>query len=224
MVFRSANFDLDHDVVLDPLCDLYGISVVFDVRSTGEQRTTKSSSPSSILAVSLFAVELSTRTFLQRTSTNFPHLTLQQHAHSYIHTYIDSTTAFISLFEHIRDKLPQSPLLVHCELGRDRTGVSIAVLLFVLGVYDDSIVDDYALSNEAVKCLAAKRRVNLLNAEFMKNVPSSSLAIERHFKALPDSMRCVLALPRDTNRDAEGNMLSIRFGLDIIQNRRNLAL
>lgn len=224
MVFRSANFDLNHEVVLDALYDLYGIKVVFDLRSTGE-RTTKTSSTST-LVVSLPAVAKPEKEIL---TTYFHGLSLDNpaaaYAQMYLHICTTSATAFATLFEHIRDNLPQSPLLVHCELGKDRTGVFIAVLQFVLGVCDDSIVDDYVLSNEAVKPLTAKRNVKLLNAEFMKDVPSSSLAIERHSMALPSSMRSFLALLRDTYGDAEGYMRSIGFGLeDIIQIRLNLTL
>lgn len=38
------------------------------------------------------------------------------------------------------------PALVHCSAGKDRTGVVIALILAVLGVPDDIIAADYALS------------------------------------------------------------------------------
>jgi protein-tyrosine phosphatase len=38
------------------------------------------------------------------------------------------------------------PALVHCSAGKDRTGVVIALILAVLGVPDDVIAADYALS------------------------------------------------------------------------------
>ncbi len=39
------------------------------------------------------------------------------------------------------------PALVHCAVGRDRTGIAVAVLLSALGVADRDVVDDYLLSN-----------------------------------------------------------------------------
>ncbi|MFC9325980.1 tyrosine-protein phosphatase [Kitasatospora sp. NPDC057015] len=39
------------------------------------------------------------------------------------------------------------PALLHCAVGRDRTGIAVAVLLGALGVADEDIVDDYLLSN-----------------------------------------------------------------------------
>ena len=38
------------------------------------------------------------------------------------------------------------PAVVHCSAGKDRTGLVVAVLLGVLGVKDEDIVNDYALS------------------------------------------------------------------------------
>lgn len=42
-----------------------------------------------------------------------------------------------------------APVVVHCVAGKDRTGVVCALTLSVLGVSDDDIATDYALSTEA---------------------------------------------------------------------------
>src|SRR5699024_422133 len=38
------------------------------------------------------------------------------------------------------------PTLIHCAAGKDRTGILIALLLAVLGVSEQDIIDDYALT------------------------------------------------------------------------------
>jgi protein-tyrosine phosphatase len=43
------------------------------------------------------------------------------------------------------------PLVFHCSAGKDRTGVLAAVLLSILGVSDDDIAADYALSRDAMR-------------------------------------------------------------------------
>ncbi|HEY5808190.1 MAG TPA: tyrosine-protein phosphatase [Povalibacter sp.] len=43
----------------------------------------------------------------------------------------------------------QTPLVVHCAAGKDRTGVAIAVLLCALGVDRQTITEDYLLTNDA---------------------------------------------------------------------------
>jgi protein-tyrosine phosphatase len=42
------------------------------------------------------------------------------------------------------------PVVIHCSAGKDRTGVSVAVLLSALGVPEETIVEDYLFTNEAV--------------------------------------------------------------------------
>lgn len=44
-----------------------------------------------------------------------------------------------------------TPLVFHCAAGKDRTGVVAALTLSLLGVSDDDIAADYALSTESTK-------------------------------------------------------------------------
>jgi protein-tyrosine phosphatase len=49
-----------------------------------------------------------------------------------------------------------APAVYHCAAGKDRTGIISAVLLGVLGVPDEVIVADYALSAEAIDAINAR--------------------------------------------------------------------
>ena len=42
---------------------------------------------------------------------------------------------------------PSGPTVIHCAAGRDRTGIVIACVLDLLGVPDDTIAQDYALTD-----------------------------------------------------------------------------
>lgn len=46
-------------------------------------------------------------------------------------------------------KAPAGPVVVHCNEGRERTGVVVATLLALVGVADDAIAADWCLSAPA---------------------------------------------------------------------------
>jgi len=48
---------------------------------------------------------------------------------------------------------PEGGVLVHCQIGRDRTGLVAALLLRVAGVPAETVVADYALSEPALSAL-----------------------------------------------------------------------
>lgn len=57
-------------------------------------------------------------------------------------------TRLQDLFTSLADD--EVPLLLHCSAGKDRTGFGAALVLEVLGVPRDTVLRDYALTNEAV--------------------------------------------------------------------------
>ena len=54
----------------------------------------------------------------------------------------------------------QTPILVHCHAGKDRTGVVVALVLRLAGVAVDAIADDYALSGVQLADMLARDRVS----------------------------------------------------------------
>jgi protein-tyrosine phosphatase len=83
------------------------------------------------------------------------------------------------------------PAVFHCSAGKDRTGVLSALILAFLGVPDQEIVDDYALSGAAMVDLLEN-----LKAEY----PDSVEAVEQHapaiLRVMPEAMDEFLALVR----------------------------
>ncbi|MFT4287946.1 tyrosine-protein phosphatase [Nocardioides sp.] len=73
------------------------------------------------------------------------------------------------------------PALLHCTLGKDRTGTVVAVLLSAVGVTEEEIVADYALTHGQNDALLDRlrqlpeyqRRLELLPAESLHAVPES---------------------------------------------------
>lgn len=63
------------------------------------------------------------------------------------------------LVEVARAVLEGAPALVHCTVGKDRTGVVVALLLDAVGVEEDAIVADYARTEQK---LPAERNARVL--------------------------------------------------------------
>jgi len=87
---------------------------------------------------------------------------------------------------------PESqPAVVHCAAGKDRTGVLVAVLLALLGVPDETIAEDYALSAEATDALLARLldRLPELEEEIRSVATTMSSATPDNILALLDGLR-----------------------------------
>ena len=61
--------------------------------------------------------------------------------------------AFAAFFRALADG--RTPLLLHCAVGKDRTGVAIAILLQALGAARETIAADYLASNASRPAIAA---------------------------------------------------------------------
>ncbi len=62
----------------------------------------------------------------------------------------DHHDAYRTLFDHLLNV--DGGFLLHCSAGKDRTGFGAAVILHALGVDEDTILEDYLLTNQA-ECL-----------------------------------------------------------------------
>ena len=57
----------------------------------------------------------------------------------------NNTQHFRTLFAHLLED--RAPLVIHCTAGKDRTGFACALILHALGVPDQTIAEDYLLTN-----------------------------------------------------------------------------
>ncbi len=77
------------------------------------------------------------------------------HAATYRHFLTEGGGAYRTLFETIATA--SGPVLFHCAVGKDRTGVAAALLLELASVPDEHIVADYALSTSELEPLVEER-------------------------------------------------------------------
>lgn len=72
----------------------------------------------------------------------------------------DGRVHFYKIFEAIM-KHPDSCVLFHCSGGKDRTGTLAMLLLKLAGVDDQTIIDDYAVTEEFMKDIFPKQVAEL---------------------------------------------------------------
>ncbi len=68
-----------------------------------------------------------------------------------------------ALFSHLSQE-ENWPVLIHCRAGKDRTGVTVALLQKLCGVSDEDVMSDYLMTNDYLMPRAIRmfRRINLL--------------------------------------------------------------
>lgn len=67
--------------------------------------------------------------------------------------YLEILDASAPVFRQVLETLTSSdlsPALIHCQAGKDRTGIIVALVLLAMGVERKLIIDDFMKSNEAL--------------------------------------------------------------------------
>lgn len=91
------------------------------------------------------------------------------------------------------------PLVVHCAAGKDRTGITVAAALGMVGVVDEDIVADYALSGAAME-----RMYQWLLVERPEQAERWKTSAAAMVSAVPETMRCFVAGIHDRYGSWEG--------------------
>lgn len=111
----------------------HGIRRIVDLRDDDEARAAPS------LTDGLDIETVHAPLFLGSTASFFgEHVSLRSMYRGLIDTAADR------LVEVVRAVLGAQPVLVHCTVGKDRTGVSVALMLDAVGVERDAVIADYA--------------------------------------------------------------------------------
>ncbi|MFT4202274.1 MAG: tyrosine-protein phosphatase [Chitinophagaceae bacterium] len=67
------------------------------------------------------------------------------------------------VFEELLRISPDSALLFHCSAGKDRTGMAAALVLYALGVPENTIMEDYLASNYYRKAVIQKDSAQMVD-------------------------------------------------------------
>ena len=101
-------------------------------------------------------------------------------------TTINSESAkkgFAEFFQILLDNEEGKAVLWHCTGGKDRTGTAAVLLLSALGVDEDTILDDFALTNEFLKS-----KIDYMGAEAAKKTDDQEII---------DGVRTLTGVSRD---------------------------
>jgi protein-tyrosine phosphatase len=109
------------------------------------------------------------------------------------------------------------PVAFHCMAGKDRTGILSALVLQLLGVTDEEIVGDYALSGEAMQ-----RRLAWMQASQPERAEEYATNAAAIIAAEPASMARFLEMFRDDHGGVDAFVSSL--GLAGIADRLRLLL
>jgi protein tyrosine/serine phosphatase len=169
VLLRSDNLqDLSAEDV-DVLCGR-GVDTVLDLRTSAERDALGpgplSQRPVKHVHLDLIPHGFEGRSVLERT---IPDENAPEHAvdHLYFDYLRDAPEAFATALRTIAD--PNSgTVLVHCAVGKDRTGVLVAVALSLVGVRRDAIVADYSRTDERIEAIVERLLTEPLYAEHAK--------------------------------------------------------
>jgi protein-tyrosine phosphatase len=125
--------------------------------------------------------------------------------------------AFARLFEVISEP-DRLPAVFHCSGGRDRTGVSAALVLSILGVHDDDIAHDYAATGTYLQPHLA------LFSRFSMRMELAPSEMARVMETSAEAMHGFLAGLRASHGSTEGYLHSIGVTDEQIQRVRGLLL
>ena len=102
------------------------------------------------------------------------------------------------------------PAVFHCTAGKDRTGLLSAILLSLLGVDEETVVADYALSGEAMGRLREKIVRKYPESETLLN------SLDEVFSAHPTKMQNLLAYLRQHYGSVEEYASGIGAGPEVV--------
>jgi protein tyrosine/serine phosphatase len=130
--------------------------------------------------------------------------------------YLDARREMIGTVFGVLAEESTYPAIVHCAGGKDRTGVISAFVLRVLGVPDEEIIADYALTDAAMPRMIAALRQETGEA-FLEYPPQV-------LRAVPETMRGFLSLLDEKFGSADNYLAEAGVSASMLEQVRNLLL
>ena len=114
----------------------------------------------------------------------------------------------------------EAPVVFFCAAGNDRTGVFAALVLGLLGVSDEDIVTDYALTHEVIEKIHILRASTSSEEDHERMASYAHLIGEDLLNAYPASMQSTIERLRERYGGFEGYASEIGVGPDVLDQLR----
>ncbi len=213
-LFRADDPHLATDEDTAVLADL-GISSVLDLRTAPEAEQ-RGSRRWDELGVQRHARPLWAR--IPGAAHAFRYHDPRLTADLYAAMHDEHLAAHRSLWQALALATTQGPTLIHCASGRDRTGIVVALLLGLLGVEEDLILADYAMSAAGMAHLLAHLEAT--------HSPDDLVALRLDKEAMvltpPEAMAHFLALIRQRHGGLDGYAADIGITAEVATLWENL--
>ncbi len=151
-IFRSDDLSTLTDADLNYLSSFPLLSVV-DYRSAEEIKAAPDKIPTSVKNDETYSINpgnVTSPTMLQNMDSTKIDAYMQQINMEFV-TDSSAMAQFKKMFELLQNPSGNVPLLYHCTAGKDRTGMSTALILYALGMDDKTVMDDYLMSNQFIE-------------------------------------------------------------------------
>lgn len=130
-----------------------GITTIFDRRADAEIEETAKLTPLRVIEglnrISAPVFESSDKKIAGKLMTLFSNDT-QSMLTIYARMLAEGSNCFQRIFCHLRDNA-RDPCILHCALGKDRTGIAVALILSLAGMPGNQIAEEYALTNSGLE-------------------------------------------------------------------------
>lgn len=92
--------------------------------------------------------------------------------------YLDhSAASIVTTLRHLASR-DAPPTVIHCKAGKDRTAVTVAILLSLLGVPDHEIVADYAITATNMPRILERLKLSPTYSENVSRLPAEMYSAE----------------------------------------------
>ncbi|KIO30405.1 hypothetical protein M407DRAFT_153800 [Tulasnella calospora MUT 4182] len=206
LILRSAETNHITSLGKTQISQELGVTKIFDLRGDKE-RARFGPDPLDIPDVEIVcvpAMSASSQTDdLKATFTKFAARGDECFVDFYREVLDNGVSAYKTIFEFLRDEVADGKgCLIHCSGGKDRTGVAAMLILDLIGVPDEEIVKDYALTRVGVEpvreMMMTTRFAPLLLEPEVREATVSGMSCK------PSAMRATLKMLREEYGGAAG--------------------